>query len=77
MALAREVGRGEAKELVGDAARRALEADRDLREELLEDPKVGEHLSAEQIDAALDPASYLGSAPGFVDRALAAWKESS
>jgi 3-carboxy-cis,cis-muconate cycloisomerase len=77
MALAREVGRTEAKKLVGGAARRALEADRDLREELLEDSNVTDHLSAEQIDAALDPSSYLGSAPVFVDRALAAWREAS
>jgi 3-carboxy-cis,cis-muconate cycloisomerase len=76
MALGREVGRSAAKQLVGAAAQRALEAQRDLREELLEDPKVTDHLSPEQIDAALDPASYLGSAPDFVDRALAAWRRS-
>jgi 3-carboxy-cis,cis-muconate cycloisomerase len=75
MALARRLGRGEAKELVAAAARRASEAGGPLRDELLADPKVGELLSAEEIDRALDPDAYLGSAPAFVDRALAAWRE--
>jgi len=30
-------------------------------------------LSEEQLDAALDPACYLGAAPQFVDAALAAY----
>ena len=31
---------------------------------------MSEHLSPEDIDAALDPENYLGSAGEFVDRAL-------
>jgi len=35
------------------------------------DHQVRRHLSAEEIDLALNPATYLGSTPGFIDRALA------
>jgi 3-carboxy-cis,cis-muconate cycloisomerase len=34
------------------------------------DPLVSAHLSAAEVDAALDPAGYLGSAEAFIDRAL-------
>lgn len=76
MALARRLGRGAAKDLVAAAAERADEASRPLREELIADSKVSELLSPEEIDRALDPDAYLGSAPAFIDRALAAWRES-
>jgi 3-carboxy-cis,cis-muconate cycloisomerase len=54
---------------------RALESGRSLREELLSEPGLGEVLSEEEIDAALDPARYLGSAGEFVDRALKLYRE--
>ena len=41
-----------------------------LREELLAEPVLTEVLSEEDVDAALDPVGYLGSAGAFVDRAL-------
>ena len=72
-ALADSLGRGRAKQVVGAACRRALEAGRSLRDELVEDPEV--ELSPEEIDRALDPAGYLGSAEAFVDRALAAHRK--
>ncbi|MEA2422307.1 MAG: 3-carboxy-cis,cis-muconate cycloisomerase [Thermoleophilaceae bacterium] len=65
--LAERVGRPEAKLLVEAAAKRAAEGGRTFREELLEDPL----LEADEVDRALDPAGYLGSANLFVDRALA------
>ena len=34
-------------------------------------------LSEEEIDRALDPAGYLGSADAFVDRALSRYREGS
>jgi 3-carboxy-cis,cis-muconate cycloisomerase len=46
-----------------------------LREVLLSEPGLGEILSEEEIDAALDPAHYLGSAGEFVDRALRLYGE--
>ena len=42
-----------------------------LRAAALADPRVGAVLSAAEVEAALDPASYLGSADALVDRALA------
>jgi 3-carboxy-cis,cis-muconate cycloisomerase len=75
MALAERLGRLEAKGLVADASRRAAEAGRPLREELIEDEAVSAELSEEEIDRALDPRGYLGSADVFVDRALARYRE--
>ena len=66
--LAERLGRLEAHELVSEACVRAIAADRSLRDELLADPRV--ELTPDELDAALDPAGYLGSAGTFVDRAL-------
>jgi 3-carboxy-cis,cis-muconate cycloisomerase len=60
----------DAKSVVTAAARRASESGRPLRDELIDDDAVT--LSPEEIDRALDPAAYLGSAEAFVDRALEA-----
>jgi 3-carboxy-cis,cis-muconate cycloisomerase len=73
MAIADRVGRAEAQRLVADAVGRASESGRSLREELIADSQL--ELSSEEIDAALDPEGYLGSADAFVDRALEAWRE--
>ena len=67
---AEQLGRLKAHDLVQAACRRALNEGRPLREELLGDPGIRGVLSEEEIDAALDPARYLGSAGAFVDRAL-------
>ena len=72
---AERLGRLKAHDLVQAACRRALEEGNPLREELLEDDAIGEVLSEGEIDAALDPAGYLGSAGGFVDRALRLYRE--
>ena len=69
-ALAERLGRAQAKQLVGEVARRSSETGRPLREELIAEGRV--ELSVEEIDRALDPALYLGSAEAFVDRALEA-----
>jgi len=69
------LGRLKAHDLVKTACRRALEEGKPLREELLEDDALGEVLSEGEIDAALDPARYLGSAGEFVDRALSLYRE--
>ena len=68
--LAGHLGRLEAHDLVQEVAHRTLDTGASLREELLAEPRVGEHLSPEDIDAALDPQNYLGSAGAFIDRAL-------
>ena len=72
---AEHLGRLEAHDLVEEASHRALEGGKSLREEVLSEPRLGEVLSEEEIDAALDPAGYLGSAGEFVDRALKLYRE--
>ena len=69
-AVAAALGRDDAKAVVGEVARRASESGRQLRELLIEDSRV--ELSEDEIDRALDPSAYLGSAGEFVDRALRA-----
>jgi 3-carboxy-cis,cis-muconate cycloisomerase len=69
--IAEHFGRLEAHDLVEAASRRTVESGRSLREELLAEPVLEEVLSEEDLDAALDPVGYLGSAGAFVDRALA------
>jgi 3-carboxy-cis,cis-muconate cycloisomerase len=62
--LAPRVGRGEAHEIVATAA-----ATGSFRWALVADERVG--LSADEVDALLDPEGYLGAAGELVDRALA------
>jgi len=69
-AVAMRLDRADAKAVVSAAASRASASGRPLREVLIEDGAVS--LSEEEIDAALDPSAYLGSAEAFVDRALEA-----
>jgi 3-carboxy-cis,cis-muconate cycloisomerase len=72
-ALAPTLGRLPAHELVERAARQAIgDRRRSLRDALLDIPEVTAHMSREEIEDALDPARYLGSANAFVDRALLA-----
>jgi 3-carboxy-cis,cis-muconate cycloisomerase len=72
--LGERVGRGRARELVDAASGRALDAGTPLREQLVGDPGVSAELSEQEIDRALDPAGYLGSADAFIDRALSRYR---
>ncbi|MBY8871380.1 3-carboxy-cis,cis-muconate cycloisomerase [Micromonospora sp. PLK6-60] len=68
--LAPALGRGAAHDLVARAAARPP-----FRAALLADPELRAHLSEADVDEALDPARWLGSAGRFVDRALDSWRE--
>jgi 3-carboxy-cis,cis-muconate cycloisomerase len=75
--LAGTLGRSAAHDLVAEAGLRAVSAGLPLRDVLLGRRQSAEKLEAagitpEQIDAALDPARYLGAAAVFTDAALAA-----
>jgi len=75
--LAPAVGAIAAHDLVARAGARAAASGMPLRDALLDVPAVRRRLdqvgvTAAQIDAALDPAGYLGAAGEFVDAALAA-----
>ena len=71
VALAASIGRERADEVIGEAAKRSSASGRALRTELLDDPEVA--LPDEELERLLDPATYLGSAEAFVDRALEAY----
>jgi len=74
MALAPKIGRAEAYKIVQAAVKQVTEQGKDLRQAVLENPQARQHLTEAEIDQALDPASYLGSANLFIDRALAGYR---
>jgi 3-carboxy-cis,cis-muconate cycloisomerase len=69
-AVATAIGRPDGKAVVAEVALGAAESGQPLREALIADSRI--ELSDDEIDRALDPAGYLGSAEAFVDRALEA-----
>lgn len=75
IALAKNMGRMPAHHLVERASHRALESGRPLRELLVEDETVREHLSVAEIDGLLDPQNYIGSADAMIGRILADHKK--
>jgi 3-carboxy-cis,cis-muconate cycloisomerase len=66
--LAARFGRAEGHEIAQEAAERVAASGRSLGEELRTDDRV--QLSEAELEALLDPTTYLGSAEAFVDRAL-------
>jgi 3-carboxy-cis,cis-muconate cycloisomerase len=79
-ALAPALGRLPAHDLTAEASALATATGGSLREALLSGPGLARRVAAagvtrEQIDAALDPSGYLGAAPHFIDRALAAHQQ--
>jgi 3-carboxy-cis,cis-muconate cycloisomerase len=68
LALVPGLGRTEAHDVVARAARAPS-----FRDALLADARAG--LSADELDALLDPSGYLGAAEALVDGALAAYGE--
>jgi 3-carboxy-cis,cis-muconate cycloisomerase len=75
--LAPALGAAAAHDLVARASAHAVAAGGTLREALLGVPELagrvdGAGITSAQVDAALDPAGYLGSAGEFTDAALAA-----
>jgi 3-carboxy-cis,cis-muconate cycloisomerase len=71
--LAGALGRPRAHDLVAGAAARAVSSGLPLRDVLLAAAEVeAAGISAEQVDAALDPAGYLGASEEFIAAALRA-----
>ena len=75
--LAGVLGPAQAHDLVAEAGVRAVSAGLPLQDVLLAVPKLEERLSAagitaEQIESALEPSGYLGSADAFITAALEA-----
>jgi 3-carboxy-cis,cis-muconate cycloisomerase len=77
--LAGALGRPRAHDLVAGAAARAVTSGLPLRDVLLTalesaGPEVA-RITAEQVEAALDPAGYLGASGEFIDAALRAHQQ--
>lgn len=70
MALARDVGRQTAHEIVHEHATATAEGDRSFRESLLGDDRVTDVLSPEEIESLTDPEEYVGCSATLVDRAI-------
>ena len=70
-ALAPQLGRQEAHDVVHACAMAAHELRRPFSDLLAADPRVNSHLSGQQISRLLDPTGYTGLATEFVDRVLA------
>ena len=74
MALAPHLGRTTAQQLVTTLCERAVSSRQHLQEVALAATEVRAHLSASDIAYALDPANYLGSNEGLIERALAFYR---
>jgi 3-carboxy-cis,cis-muconate cycloisomerase len=73
MALAPKLGRNDAHHVVYDACRRVSDKGTTLVAELKAAPEIKDKLTEAEIEALLEPKTYLGVAPQMVDRMLA-WK---
>ena len=72
MGLAPVIGRGEAHHVVKHACDVALGEKIPLADALQRDPVVAARLDRPAIERLIDPANYLGSTQGFIDRVIAA-----
>jgi 3-carboxy-cis,cis-muconate cycloisomerase len=76
MALGAKLGRQQAHGLAERASKRAVAEGRELGAVLAEDGTVTAALAPGELERLLDPSTYLGVAAAFVDRALAAARDS-
>ena len=77
MALAPHVGRHHAHEMVAAACTHAVASGLTLAQSLARDPAVTAHLAPHEIEAAADPARYVGLSARETDRVLAACADRS
>jgi 3-carboxy-cis,cis-muconate cycloisomerase len=76
MRLAEKLGKKDAHALVEGLSHRVTSEGITLREAARGDTRVAAVVSADEIDAALDPANYSGSTEIFVQRALDRYRRS-
>jgi adenylosuccinate lyase len=69
-ALSGKVGKQTAHELVYEASMHGLEKGVTFERSLMENQRVRDALSADELRAALDPTTYVGHAPEIVERVL-------
>jgi 3-carboxy-cis,cis-muconate cycloisomerase len=70
MGIAPKIGRNHAHDLVFGATGKAWDKGITLREALVEDERVKEYLTLDEIDKLIDPANYIGSADEMIERVL-------
>jgi 3-carboxy-cis,cis-muconate cycloisomerase len=70
MKLGETIGRNTAHDVVYEAAMTAFEQGKVFRDLLLEDARVAEIMTAEELDILLDPARYTGLSAQLVDAIL-------
>lgn len=75
MALAEKLGRPDAYRIVDEVGERAARGGIHLREAAAADERVRAVISPERLARVLDPASYLGSADAFIERALDRYRQ--
>lgn len=75
-ALSEKVGKQTAHELIYEAAMRGQEEGGTFARALCEDQRITSAISREELDALLDPTTYVGNAPQQVDRLIAQIKSS-
>ena len=73
LTLGKFVGRQVAHDLVYEVSMKAFEEKRPLLEVTLENKEIMMHLSEEEVRTHLDPKSYIGLCPQFVDRVNHKW----
>lgn len=71
-ALAERMGRTEAVAIVEAACREAAAKERELAEVLLEDGRVSQAMTRQELEARLEPKNYLGSASQWIESVVAA-----
>ncbi|WP_010277703.1 adenylosuccinate lyase [Paenibacillus senegalensis] len=70
--LAKKLGKQTAHEVVYELSMQATEQNIPFREVLLNDERVREKVTEQELEDLMNPATYLGSAPETVDRVLEA-----
>jgi 3-carboxy-cis,cis-muconate cycloisomerase len=71
-ALAPKIGQQQARMIVQDAARKAIEAKRHLHDILREDAQVMGHLTLGELARLFELMGYQGAAQTFIDRQIGA-----
>lgn len=69
--LSAKVGKQTAHELVYEASMQGLEQGTSFEKSLMQNPRVRAALTERELDAVLDPTSYVGRAPQIVEEVLA------
>ena len=74
MHLAAKLGRMTAHGIVYKSCMEAYEKEIPLKDVLMKTPEVVEAFTEDEVDHMLDPYTYVGLAPEFVDRVVAKWR---